>query len=74
MNIIKKVEKKINHLIYGLIGNGIILLLLGILIVWTEFMLRLVVGLIVIVIAYGFFYSAYKIHSIKAEVKKGMKL
>lgn len=73
MLIHKKIEKKINYFIYGLIGNGVILLLLGILIVWKDFVLRLVVGLVVIVIAYGFFFIAYKVHSIKKEIDKFLK-
>jgi hypothetical protein len=74
MLIYKKIEKKADHFIYGLVGNGIILLLLGILIVWTDFMLRLVVGLVTIIIAYGFFYMAYKIHTIKKEINKFIKM
>lgn len=74
MQIHKKIEKKINYFVYGLIGNGIILLLLGILIVWTDFMLRLVMGLIAIVMAYGFFYIAYKIYAIKKEIGKFVKM
>jgi hypothetical protein len=74
MLVYKKIEKKTSHLIYGLAGNGMILLLLGILIVWTDFMLRLVVGLVVIVVAYGFFYLAYKIHVLKKEVSRFLKM
>ncbi|MFA6171515.1 MAG: hypothetical protein WCW77_02475 [Patescibacteria group bacterium] len=74
MQIYKKIEKKVDYFVYGLIGNGVILLLLGILIVWTDFMLRLVMGLIAIMIAYGFFYMAYKIHVIKKEINKFIRM
>ncbi len=63
-------EKRINGVIFSLLSNGVILLLLGILIIWTDFMLRLVIGLIVFVIAYGFFYSAYKLWLLKKELEK----
>jgi hypothetical protein len=52
------------------VGNGIILILLAILIIWTDYMLRFLVGVIVLVIAYSFLYAAYKIWTIKEEVKK----
>ena len=62
--------KKVNGIIWTLIANGVILLILAVLIVWTDFMLRLIFGLIAIVIAYVFFYAAYKVHSAKKEVEK----
>jgi len=74
MQAYKKIDEKISYFTYGLIGNGVILLLLGVLIVWTDFMLRLVVGLVVIIMAYGFFYIAYKVHSIKKELNKFFRL
>ncbi len=72
-NLFKKVNRKINSTIYHLIGTGLILIMLGILIVWTDFVLRLVMGLLVIVMAYGFFYLAYKIWWIKKEIEKYFK-
>jgi len=47
---------------------------LGVMIVWTDFLLRLVVGLFVIIIAYSFFYGAYKIWWLKKEIEKYFKL
>lgn len=69
-NIINFAKQKVNGIIWTLIGNGIILLILGILIVWTDFMLRIVFGLITIVVAYVFFYLAYKVWSLKKEITK----
>lgn len=74
MELLKKIEKKINSLIFVLIGNGFILLVLGILIIWTDFVLRLTVGIFVLVIAYLFLYLAYKIWAIKADIIKHLKL
>ena len=67
------IQKKVNGIIWTLIFNGIILLLLGVLIVWTDFVLRLVMGLLVIVVAYVFFYGAYKIWALKKDVEKYLK-
>ena len=71
---LKQTKRKINGVIWTLISTGIILLLLGMLIVWYDFVLRLVIGLVVIVVAYVFFYVAYKIWALKKEVEKYFKL
>lgn len=72
--LIKQTKRKINGIIWTLISTGIILLLLGMLIVWYDFVLRLIIGLVVIVIAYVFFYGAYKIWALKKEIEKYFKL
>ena len=66
-------DKKIKHLVLILVGNGIFLLILGVLIVWTDFMLRLVMGLVVIMIAYVFLYGAYKAWTLKKILDKYIK-
>ncbi len=71
---LKQTKRKINGVIWTLISTGIILLLLGMLIVWYDFVLRLVIGLVVIVVAYVFFYVAYKIWALKKEIEKYFKL
>ncbi len=67
------IEKKINHFAWVLLGNGIFLLILGILIVWTDFMLKLVMGLATIMIAYVFIYGAYKAWTLKKLIDKYIK-
>ncbi len=71
--LFKPLQKKVNGIIYTLIFSGILLLILGVLIVWVDFLARLVIGAFVLVIAYTFFYGAYKIISIKKDVKKIFK-
>ena len=71
---LKQTKRKVNGVIWTLISTGIILLLLGVLIVWYDFVLRLVIGLAVIVVAYVFFYVAYRIWALKKEVEKYFKL
>ncbi|MDP3043323.1 MAG: hypothetical protein Q8N21_02895 [bacterium] len=73
-NFIDQIKRKINGVIWTSIGTGVILLILAVLIVWTDFVLRLIIGLSVVVIACGFFYGAYKIWSLKKEVEKYFKL
>lgn len=67
-NFFLKINKKMNGMIFTLIFTGVILLILSVLIVWTDFMLRLVVGLIIICIAYVFFYGAYKVWAFKKDI------
>jgi len=72
--LFKKIEKKINGIIWTFVSTAVILLILAVLVVWTDFMIRLVFGMIILVIAYGFFYGAYKIYEIKKELKNYFKL
>ena len=67
------VDKKIKHLILTLAINGIIMLFLGVLIVWTDFMARIVLGLAIIIIAYVFLYGAYKVWHLKKIFDKYIK-
>ncbi len=72
-NLIKQVNQKVNSLIWSLISTGIILLMLAVLVVWTDFILRLVFGMFILVLAYAFFYGAYKVWSIKKDIEKHFK-
>jgi ABC-type bacteriocin/lantibiotic exporter with double-glycine peptidase domain len=73
-NLLSSVGHKINGIILTLISTGIFMLVLGILVVWTDLVLRLLVGLLIIVIAYVFFYGAYKVWHMKKEIEKFIKL
>lgn len=53
-----------------LIFNGLILVILAALITWSALFLQLLVGLVVLIMAFSFFYGAYKMHSIKEILKK----
>lgn len=72
-NLIKQINKKINGIIWSLITTGVILLMLAVLIVWTDFILRLVFGMFVLVLAYAFLYGAYKIWAIKRDIENHFK-
>lgn len=66
-------DKKINHLAWVLVGNGVVMLILSILIVWTDFMLRLIMGLMAFLVAYIFLYGAYKVWTLKKLLDKYIK-
>jgi len=74
VNLFRQINKKINGVIWSLVSTGVILIFLAILIVWTDFMLRLVFGLLVLVIAWVFLYGGYKIWILKKEIEKHFKL
>ena len=69
-----EIEKKINSVVFSLASTGVILAMLSILIVWTDFVLRLVMGTVVLVMAISFLHGSYKLWHLKKEVKKHFKL
>lgn len=73
-NLFKTIKHKINGAIIHFVASGLILVIAAVLIVWTDFFLRLVIGLLVIIVAYIFFYLAYKTWWLKREIEKHLKL
>ncbi len=74
VNLFKEINKKINGIIWSFITTGIILIMLAILIAWTDFILRLIVALFVLLVAYTFIYAGYKLWAVKSEIEKHFKL
>ena len=74
IHFVKAIHKKIDGLIWSFLSTGIILVMLSILIVWTDFMLRLVIGLLVLVIAYAFLYTGFRLMALKKEIDKYLKM
>ncbi len=64
-NILAAAKRKLSDLMWVFIVNGMVMLILAMLIVWTDVVLRLLVGLIVLLVAYSLFYVAYKVHSVR---------
>lgn len=64
-NLLEMGRRKLSDLQRVFVVNGIIMLVLAILIVWTDVVLRLLVGLVILLVAYSLFYVAYKIHAIR---------
>jgi len=64
-NLIDIVRHKLSGLQRVFIVNGSIMLVLAVLIAWTDIVLRLLVALVILLIAYSLFYVAYKIHSVR---------
>jgi len=72
-NLFKKIKQALNGAIIHFIVSGVILFMAAVLIVWTDFFLRLVIGLLVVIVAYMFFYLAYKTWWLKKEIEKFFK-
>lgn len=64
-NLIDIARHKLSGLQRVFIVNGSIMLVLAVLIAWTDIVLRLLVALVILLIAYSLFYVAYKIHSVR---------
>lgn len=72
-NLFKEINKKINGVIWSFVSTGIIMLLLAILIMWTNFVLQLIVAMFVLLIAYIFLFTGYKLWSLKKSIKHHFK-
>jgi hypothetical protein len=70
IKLINSLEKKVNTIIIAFLGNGIILFLLGTLVILTDFMVRVVVGILIFIISYTFLFGAYKLWTLKDEIKR----
>jgi hypothetical protein len=70
LKLINSLEKKVDMAIIAFLGNGIILFLLGTLVILTDFMVRVVVGILIFIISYTFLFGAYKLWSLKDEIKR----
>jgi formate/nitrite transporter FocA (FNT family) len=66
----KIAKTKVDETIWHLFSTGIVLLLLGVLVVWTDIAVKLVVGVIIILVAYILIYLSYKLRHLKKEIEK----
>ncbi len=65
MNPLVVAREKMSGLMWTFISVGIAMLILAVLIVWTDVAIKLLFGLIVLLLAYCLFYAAYKIHTLR---------
>lgn len=74
VNFLKQINKKINAVVISFVVSGFTLVLLAVLIVWTDLMIRLVLGMAVLLVAYMFFYWGYKIWMFKKAIEDYFKV
>ncbi len=72
-NVIKAINKKVKQIIISLTVVGILLLILSFLTVWTEFMAKLVMGMVILLMAYVFLSTAYRLWQIQQNFKDIVK-
>lgn len=72
-NLFREINKKINSIIWSFFSTGIIMLLLAVLIVWTDFVLQLIVSMLILLISYIFLYTGYKLWALKKSIEKHFK-
>lgn len=72
-NITNPVEKRIEKIERHLFFSGIIFAVLAFGVAGTDFMVKFIVGVVILVLAYVCFYIAYKIREIRREIFKYFK-
>ena len=71
--IIRPIKIKIERVEKHLIFVGIVFTILAFLVAGSDFMVRFLIGAIVLMLAYLCFYVAYRIRGIKKEIFKHFK-
>ncbi len=72
--ILKSIRYKLNGIAFVLISTSIALILLASTLVWVPFMAQLIMGILILVMAFIFGYMGCKFLSIKKEIEKIFKL
>lgn len=72
--IFKAVRGGLNKMIVSLSVVGILLLILSFLTVWTEFMAKLVLGMVILLLAYAFLSMAYRLWKLSQDLNNFWKL
>jgi len=71
LNLLSEISRKVNHLIWSFLTTGLILLLLAVLLVWSDWIvIEMLFAILVLIVAFSFLFGAYKIFSIKAEIER----
>lgn len=72
--LLEKINKKINEIIWTFASTGIILVILAILAALNDFMLRLIVGLMILLVAYTFLNISLKFYFLKKDIENHFKI
>jgi len=72
-NITNPVEKRVEKIERHLFFTGIIFAVLAFFVAGTVFMVKFIVGAVILMLAYICFYVAYKIREIRREIFKHFK-
>ena len=65
----RSIDRQFNGFIANLAGGAVLLLFFAVLVVWSDFFLRLVFGCSLLIAAWISFYAALKLYQIKRKIK-----
>jgi xanthine/uracil permease len=69
-HLFKKINKKISNLVFALASSGVVLLILAVFVFVSDFVTRLVMAIVVVIIGYLYLYAAFKLWCLKKEIDK----
>ncbi|NCU44185.1 hypothetical protein EOM71_00715 [Candidatus Falkowbacteria bacterium] len=72
--IFKAVRLGLNKMIVSLSVVGILLLILSFLTVWTDFMAKLVLGMVILLLAYALLSTAYRLWRLNQTLNNFWKI
>lgn len=64
----KSIRQKLNQVVVNLVVVGGLLLVLSFLTVWTYFVAKLVLGMVILLLAYTFLSMAYRLWKISQDL------
>jgi len=71
---LKAIRSKLNQVIVNFSVVGGLLLILSFLTVWTDFMAKLVLGMVILLLAYVFLSTAYRLGKINQDLNNFWKI
>ena len=74
LKLISRVRGRVNSIIWSFMFTGVVFLLLGILVIATDIVLKLMVALFILALSYVCFHLAWKIRTIKKDIEKHFNL
>ena len=72
--IFKAIRGGLNKMIVSLTIVGVLLLILSFLTVWTEFMAKLVLGMVILLLAYALLSTAYRLWKFSQDLNNFWKI
>ena len=68
--LLGRLTKKISHLVWTLFSTGALLFVLGLLVYFSEAVLRFLAGSFVLALGFMFLFGAYRLWTIKKDIEK----
>ncbi len=72
--VFKAIRHKISQVALSLMIVGLLLLALSFLTVWTDFMAKLVLGMVILLLAYAFLSTAFRLWKINQDINNFWKI